>query len=190
MLEIDAAVPAWIYALCDVTVLRRYRLRYNRQNLPTCSSRELLIGVARAGDQSPGAGAVLGDGRRVLIWEVFDLAAGDSAAPLPGRYALAALSREADTIEVLTGRVPVYRITPGRIHYLGRADADGTILARDADAFARAFRARFPELARTRIDTSPLEGLDVRCDTGPGSTETRITGFNCIGKRINNLRFE
>lgn len=184
VLEVGPTDPNWIYALCDVTVLRRYRLRYNRQNWPTCSSRELLIGVGRADEATSGLAAELGDGRRVLIWEIFDLAAGDGSAPLKGRYALAALSREQDTIEVLTGRVPVYRINPGRVHFLGRAGPDGAIIARDVSSFSKAFRARFPELDRRRVDTSQLEGLAVTCKLGPGSTNERITGFDCLGKRL------
>lgn|GEM_PF-5457856 len=175
---------ARIYALCDVTVLRRYRLRYNRQNWPTCSSRELLIGIARSEDTGQGTEATLDDGRRIRIWEIFDLATGTEAAPLPGRYVMAALSREADTIEVLTGKAPVYRIEPGRIHYLGRADTDGAVTARDVTGFARAFHARFPDIGRRRLETSPAEGLEVSCKAGPGSTDAQITGFDCLGKRL------
>lgn len=169
-------------AFCDVTILRRYRVRYNRENWPTCSSRELMVGVSRPGDP-PETGAVLGDGRRIRVWEVFDLAAGPDAAPLEGRYVLAAKAEAEDTIELFTGRVPVYRIVPGKIHYLGRMDASGPVAARDIKGFARAFRDRFPDVGRTRLETSRLGVLEVACSPALGSTEERINGFDCLGKR-------
>lgn len=169
-------------AFCDVTILRRYRVRYNRENWPTCSSRELMVGVSRPGE-APETGAVLGDGRRIRVWEVFDLAAGPDAAPLEGRYVLAAKAAEEDTIELFTGRVPVYRIVPGKIHYLGRMDSSGPVAARDIDGFARAFRARFPDVARTRLETSRLGVLEVTCNPALGSTAERINGFDCLGTR-------
>ena len=177
----DADDAAVIYTLCDVTVLRRYRLRYNRQNWPTCSSRELLIGVSRPGDVR-GAVTTLDDGRRVQVLEIFDLATGGESSPLAGSYVLAALSREEDTIEVLTGRLPVYKIEPDQIHYLGRIGSDGSVEGHDGQTLRKSLRARFPEAAR-RFTAKPPTTFDVKCDQALGSTADRITGFNCLGTR-------
>lgn len=174
--------PRALRTFCDVTVLRRYRLRYNRENWPTCSSRELLVGVSRPEDP-PETGAVLGDGRTIRVWEIVDLAAGAGADPLKGQYVLAARTAGRDTIEVYTGRLPVYRIAPGKIHYLGRMDASAPVAARDARAFARAFRERFPEVPRGRLETSALGTLEVVCKPALGSTSEQINGFDCLGER-------
>ena len=183
VLEIDDwEAPRILRTFCDVTVLRRYRLRYNRENWPTCSSRELLVGVSRPEDP-PETGAVLADGRRIRVWEIVDLAAGAGSAPLEGQYVLAARTAEQDTIEVYTGRLPIYRIVPGRIHYLGRMGSDGPVAARDAAGFARAFRERFPDIGRKRLETSALGVLEVACTPATGSTDETITGFDCLGAR-------
>lgn len=179
----DWEAPLVLRTFCDVTVLRRYRVRYNRENWPTCSSRELLVGISRP-DEAGAAGAELGDGRRLRIWEIFDIAAGADAPPLEGRYVLAAHTAEQDTIEIYTGRLPVYRIMPGKIHYLGRMDGDGPVSARDVQGFARAFRARFPDVPRGRLETSTLGTLKVACRPATGSTEERINGFDCLGTRL------
>ena len=173
-----------ILAFCDVTILKRYRLRYNRENWPTCSSRELLVGVSRS-ETSEGVQRVrLAGDRQLIIWEVVDLAAGVDAVPLKGRYALAARAAERDTIEIFTGRIPVYRIEPGKVHYLGLMGDDSPIAARDAKGFFAALREEFPGLDVRRFETSGLDGLDVTCERAIGSTDERITGFNCKSKPV------
>lgn len=178
----DWDAPAVLRTFCDVTVLRRYRLRYNRENWPTCSSRELMVGVARPGDP-PVAGMETEDGRRFRVWEVFDLATGPDAPPLAGSYALAARTEVEDTIEVYTGRLPVYRFKPGQIHYLGRMGTERPLEAREARTFARDFRARFPDVPRRRLETTAISAIDVTCKPALGSTEEQINGFDCIGQR-------
>lgn len=183
VLEVDDwEAPAVLRTFCDVTVLRRYRLRYNRENWPTCSSRELMVGVARPGDP-PLTGVELEDGRRIRVWEIFDLATGPDAPPLAGNYALAARTVEQDTIEIYTGRLPVFAIKPGQIHYLGRMGTERPLEARDVRSFTRAFRARFPEVPRRRLATGALTALEVACKPALGSTEERINGFDCLGQR-------
>lgn len=183
VVDIESEAFEGLYTLCDVTVLRRYRLRYNRQNWPTCSSRELLIGVSRTQEDQGAIEAELEPGRRFQVWEIVDLATGVQAAPLEGSYALAALTREQDTIEVLTGRTPVYQVAPGRIHYLGRVGPDGAINAYPAKEFSAAFRKRFRSAGK-RLVTKPPQAFEVSCEPALGSTQERITGFNCIGKRL------
>ena len=177
----DWDAPAVLRTFCDVTILRRYRLRYNRENWPTCSSRELMIGAGRPGDP-PVTGAEFSDGRRIRVWEIFDLATGPDAPPLAGNYALAARTAEEDTIEIYTGRLPVFRIKPRQIHYLGRMGIERPLQARGVEAFTRAFRERFPQVPRTRLETSALSAIDVDCKPALGSTEDRINGFDCIGQ--------
>ena len=178
----DWETSAVLRTFCDVTILRRYRLRYNRENWPTCSSRELMVGVGRPGDP-PVIGAELADGTRIRVWEIFDLATGPDAPPLAGNYALAARTAVEDTIEIYTGRLPVFRIKPGQIHYLGRMGTERPLEARETRTFTRAFRERFPEVPQRRLETTPVSALDVTCKPALGSTEEAINGFNCIGQR-------
>lgn len=175
-----------INALCDVTEAPRYRLRYDRLNWPTCSSRELLFGIPdpdKSFATAGGAEATLPDGRRIQVWRVFDFATGQGAEPLPGRYALAARSVVRNTIEVERTRVPVYRIEPGRIHYLGRIDGLDPAATRDTEAFARAFLAAYPDIPRGRLDLRPVDALDIACDPVSAAGTETPNGFNCTGRR-------
>lgn len=170
---------------CDVTQTNRYRLRYNRLGWPTCSARELYVGASdpsTSARRAPGMRWTLADGRRVEIWPAVNVGAQAGQRILPGAYALAALSPSAGTIEALTGALAVYDVRPGQIHYLGEVDG-GRPIRRDADAFAAAFAATFPEIPRARLNVRPAATLTVECEPFTRLGHAEVLGLNCVGRR-------
>lgn len=185
MIRPESSGPSPLTVLCDVTVSTTYRLRYNRFGWPTCSAREIYVGLTGLTADAPTVQRwPLTDGRWLEILPMIDVGAGIDGPPRVGRYALAALSARPGEIEVLTGSLLVYRVQPRRIHFLGETAEDGAPSERDGKTFAALFFEIFPEVDSSRLETAPATRITVACEPFRSlGAEAATLGFNCRGSR-------